>query len=278
MDNEVYERMCKKIAQLTRVIFVLNTKNDENDALIESIVEAYEKEIESLTKEASSVITTMKKAVEKMKENLNVDEKINSINKKYDDSVYGFTLDYDKFKKEATRKEKQIIEDYQEKYDKMWKDLADIRKIYETKISDMSRKLEEDRKQLIAEKEHIKNSLNKELENTNKNYIEKINAINEENKNKEERMRQEFQYVKDKLLEEYEKKIFDLNKLLDNNSNSNSKVVEDMRNDYEKKLKQLKDEKDSLDKTNTGLKSEIESLLLKIKELENLCNMRPVYY
>ena len=29
-ESEVYERMCKKIAQLTRVIFILNTKNDEN--------------------------------------------------------------------------------------------------------------------------------------------------------------------------------------------------------------------------------------------------------
>jgi predicted RNase H-like nuclease (RuvC/YqgF family) len=60
---------------------------DENDALIESIVEAYEKEIESLTKEASSVITTMKKSVEKMRENMNIDEKINTINKRFDDSL-----------------------------------------------------------------------------------------------------------------------------------------------------------------------------------------------
>ena len=42
-DKELYDRMCKKISQLTRVIFVLNTKNDENENLAEAIVEAYEK-------------------------------------------------------------------------------------------------------------------------------------------------------------------------------------------------------------------------------------------
>ena len=86
-DRELYDRMCKKISQLTRVIFVLNTKNDENDNLVESIVDAYEKEIESITKEANSMLNNMKKAMDKMKESSNVDEKIKAIQKKCDDSI-----------------------------------------------------------------------------------------------------------------------------------------------------------------------------------------------
>ena len=82
-DNELYDRMCKKIAQLTRVIFVLNTKNDENDSLIESIIESYEKEIENITKEANQVINTMKRSIEKIKESSNIDDKIKDINKRY---------------------------------------------------------------------------------------------------------------------------------------------------------------------------------------------------
>jgi hypothetical protein len=217
MDNEVYERMCKKIAQLTRVIFVLNTKNDENDSLIESIVEAYEKEIESLTKEASTVINTMKKNVEKMKDYVNVEEKLNFINKKYEESVYVFSSEYEKFKKENQRREKQIQEDYQEKYDKMWRDLAELRKLYENKINEMNRKLEEEKHKNIKEKDEIKNSLNKEIEILKKNFTEKINSLTDENKNKEEKMKQEFNYTKEKLIEEYEKKISDIKGLLDNN-------------------------------------------------------------
>ena len=81
-DSEIYDRMCKKIAQLTRVIFVLNTKNDENEALIESVVEAYEKEVESLQGEANQVVNTMKRTIDKLKENSNVQDKIKDINKK----------------------------------------------------------------------------------------------------------------------------------------------------------------------------------------------------
>ena len=33
-DPEAVDRMCKKISQLTRVIYLLNTKNDESNALI----------------------------------------------------------------------------------------------------------------------------------------------------------------------------------------------------------------------------------------------------
>jgi len=31
MSEDTYNRMCKKIAQLTKVIFELNTRNDERD-------------------------------------------------------------------------------------------------------------------------------------------------------------------------------------------------------------------------------------------------------
>ncbi|XP_028939101.1 protein FAM184B isoform X2 [Ornithorhynchus anatinus] len=43
--------MCKKIAQLTKVIYALNMKNDEQEASLEALKEAYEKEIEDLMAE-----------------------------------------------------------------------------------------------------------------------------------------------------------------------------------------------------------------------------------
>lgn len=48
MDNfgEVHHRMCKKVAQLTKVIFFLNTKNDEYESNLKAVVIAYENEME----------------------------------------------------------------------------------------------------------------------------------------------------------------------------------------------------------------------------------------
>ena len=39
---ELHHKMCKKVAQLTKVIFYLNTKNDEYESNLKSVVNAYE--------------------------------------------------------------------------------------------------------------------------------------------------------------------------------------------------------------------------------------------
>ena len=43
--------MCKKVAQLTRVIFYLNTKNDEYESNLKAVVNAYEMELDYTLKE-----------------------------------------------------------------------------------------------------------------------------------------------------------------------------------------------------------------------------------
>jgi hypothetical protein len=43
--------MCKKVAQLTRVIFYLNTKNDEYESNLKAVVNAYEIELDNTLKE-----------------------------------------------------------------------------------------------------------------------------------------------------------------------------------------------------------------------------------
>ena len=47
-------KMCKKVAQLTRVIFYLNTKNDEYENNLKSVVNAYEQELDSPIKDVLS--------------------------------------------------------------------------------------------------------------------------------------------------------------------------------------------------------------------------------
>jgi hypothetical protein len=43
--------MCKKVAQLTRVIFYLNTKNDEYESNLKAVVNAYESELDNTVRE-----------------------------------------------------------------------------------------------------------------------------------------------------------------------------------------------------------------------------------
>ena len=52
MNNEtlqdLHHKMSKKVAQLTKVIFHLNTKNDEYEANVGSIVNFYEHQLDDL--------------------------------------------------------------------------------------------------------------------------------------------------------------------------------------------------------------------------------------
>ena len=168
-NQDIYDRMCKKISQLTRVIFVLNTKNDENEALIESIVDSYEKEIESLTIESNNILNSMKKTIDKTAETLNSEDKIKQIKKKYDDSLTQYNSDYEKYKKDINHKLNKSIVEYNEKVEKMRVEFNEVKKAYDIKLSEIQKRSEEDKYALKSELDkHKKNnsSLDEKLKDT----------------------------------------------------------------------------------------------------------------
>ena len=60
MDEEFKFQLCAKITQLTRVIFLINAKNDEFQAIIDSLIAAYENE-------RTGLITKSKIEIDKLK-------------------------------------------------------------------------------------------------------------------------------------------------------------------------------------------------------------------
>ncbi|KAM6313386.1 protein FAM184B [Aegotheles albertisi] len=63
-DQDTHVRMCKKIAQLTKVIYALNTKNDEHEANIQALREAHEEEIQHILADTRETIVQCKSKVE----------------------------------------------------------------------------------------------------------------------------------------------------------------------------------------------------------------------
>jgi len=56
ISEETHHKMSKKIAQLTKVIFHLHSKNEENNQMQQAISNAYEKEIEQLLTQANTTL------------------------------------------------------------------------------------------------------------------------------------------------------------------------------------------------------------------------------
>ncbi len=75
--------MSKKIAQLTKVIFHLHSKNEENSAYSASLTNAYEKEIEIILKEANTIINRQKEVLDKQKEANNFKDKLKELEEKH---------------------------------------------------------------------------------------------------------------------------------------------------------------------------------------------------
>ncbi|RLW09224.1 hypothetical protein DV515_00002906 [Chloebia gouldiae] len=63
-NREMHMKMCKKIAQLTKVIYALNTKNDEHEDNIQALREAHEEEIQNILAETRETILQCKSKVE----------------------------------------------------------------------------------------------------------------------------------------------------------------------------------------------------------------------
>jgi hypothetical protein len=73
--------MSKKIAQLTKVIYHLHTKNEENKSYSQALAKAHDKEIESILKDANRIVGKYKAAMEKQKDQADVKEKFKELEK-----------------------------------------------------------------------------------------------------------------------------------------------------------------------------------------------------
>ncbi|EDL05096.1 mCG142605, isoform CRA_a, partial [Mus musculus] len=62
-SQDMHLKMSKKIAQLTKVIYALNTRNDEHDAAIQALKDAHEEEIQQILAETREKILLYKSKV-----------------------------------------------------------------------------------------------------------------------------------------------------------------------------------------------------------------------
>ena len=174
MDPDLLERMCKKISQLTRVIYLLNTKNEESESLIKGILSSNEKDMDNLRREANSVIDQMKDKIDKLKDTSYVDSKLKDIKRKYDDTVLKYSAGFESFKADIKKSKDALNLEYRDKYNEMIKEVSDIKKAADKKISDFMKKSEDEKMRLVAEKEKTKMDLMNEIENLKKSYENKI--------------------------------------------------------------------------------------------------------
>lgn len=66
--GDLHQKMSRKIAQLSKVIYHLNNKGEDNDFAVQDLADQYESEIESILRDAATKINRFKDMVNKEKE------------------------------------------------------------------------------------------------------------------------------------------------------------------------------------------------------------------
>uniref|UniRef100_A0A8C8LYP7 Protein FAM184A/B N-terminal domain-containing protein n=1 Tax=Oncorhynchus tshawytscha TaxID=74940 RepID=A0A8C8LYP7_ONCTS len=74
--QDLHLKMSKKIAQLTKVIYALNTKNDEHEAAIQTLKEAHEEEVQQILSETREKIMQYKS---KISDEIDLKQRIQSL-------------------------------------------------------------------------------------------------------------------------------------------------------------------------------------------------------
>lgn len=113
MSKDVHHKMSKKIAQLTKVIFHLHSKNEENVHYQNSLTGAYEKEIEIILGQANNLVNRQREALEKQKEAANVKGMIKELEDRHTLERKETQKQFEEYKQKVKERESAVEKDYQ---------------------------------------------------------------------------------------------------------------------------------------------------------------------
>ena len=79
LDADMHHKICKKMAQLTRVIHEMNSQNLQCNLMLKDTIKEYENEIDRVVTECNALITKTKQAAEKNAKKEDIKDKIKKL-------------------------------------------------------------------------------------------------------------------------------------------------------------------------------------------------------
>lgn len=103
--NDIKQRMSKKIAQLTKVIYQLNTKNEDKEFDMADQADHFETEIEQVLKEAAQRMNSMKAALDTKAMQDKSDEITRELTQRFEKQQAALQAEFDAYKRSAQDRE-----------------------------------------------------------------------------------------------------------------------------------------------------------------------------
>lgn len=152
---DLHHKMSKKIAQLTKVIYHLNTKNEDHAVEVEQIQANHAQEIQQILRDATNRIAKFKENIENKQQAAAQDKLIASLQKKYDSDKANAQQELSVLRQKHIERENKIANEFASKYTNLQKD-----------IDEMNAKFIEKLQSLETINANLKNSLENSLNNS----------------------------------------------------------------------------------------------------------------
>ena len=205
VKTDAHHKMSKKIAQLTKVIFHLHTRNEENTQYVDCVTKAYEKELDNLVSEANSIIQRQKDSILTLKKSADASSKISELQERHDKEKRESQKLYEDLKLSIEAKEKDTANEQESKLAKIREELLGLTSKYEGKVKSLNEQLKQADNKLEEQKKLFQKELTDHVKEQNKKY----NDMLQEKLNNEDRLKSQFEKEKKDLIAMYEAKIKD---------------------------------------------------------------------
>ena len=198
--------MSKKIAQLTKVIFHLHSKNEENGTMQQAVQNAYEKEIETLLNSANGVISRQKEALTRAQEGEAWKAKIRQLEQQHVEDKKESQEQFKEYKARLLSKEQALEAEQKAK-------IADFKSQVEELKAGFDRRVQEYKKQLAEFQanneaiEALKKAHAKELASHVQEHNKKYNELLTEKLNSEDALKSQAEADKKALIKEWSSKL-----------------------------------------------------------------------
>ena len=230
ISPDLHVKVCKKVAQLTKVIYALNTKSDEQDAIINNLKENYEKDVEKIMYESKNKILQFKDQCQKFVEKEKEFDKISCLLKESNEEKKRLENQLKEVVDAYKLSERQLKNDYETKYLEIQnkvlerkQEFDELTRLFSCYQEKQENKHSNDVTQLTLkyhdEIKLLKESHLKEIDKLENNYLNRESGIDLKMK-EYETIHSQLESEKQQIKDEYENKIEKVKKYYENEKNT----------------------------------------------------------
>ncbi|ETV96955.1 hypothetical protein, variant 1 [Aphanomyces invadans] len=278
MDPDLHLKMSKKIAQLTKVIFHLNTKNEDAAMELQATVYSHRKENEALAKEAAAKMAQLKESLDKREAQLKSMESIKKIKERHQKDKTEALDEFKRYKDEVKAQQARMEEQFQNELETMGSELRKARAAFQDRISSLQTALEavqskasHGQADLVAMRAKHTDEVADMVTQSNKKYNDMLTS----QLNQQDQLRAEHTTKLAALEKAHQFQLQQLSEKAENDAKMAVRRCEmecnssadSMKNDMVTKMERLLSEIETLRSSDTQLRSEKSELLQQLTSL-----------